>query len=90
LLVFVDACGLPFATMLMDKSVVEEQHPSYIDMLWTSQFGSDLVLNIGAIMMDFSTGDFTAHVIMILSRFTTTYFIASELILYSSMRTMTN
>jgi TPP-dependent 2-oxoacid decarboxylase len=50
---------------------------------------SDLVLNIGAIMMDFSTGDFTAHVIMILSSFTTT-FIASELILYSSMRTMTN
>jgi len=27
---FVDACGLPFATMLMDKSVLEEQHPSFI------------------------------------------------------------
>src|SRR5215831_2222210 len=39
LLVFVDAFGLPFATMLMDKLVLEEQHPSYIGMLWTSQFG---------------------------------------------------
>ena len=81
--------------MLMDKSVLEEQHPSYIGMLWTTSVrsfveSSDLVLNIGAIMMDFSTGDFTAHVIMILSSFATTYFIVSELILYSSMRTMTN
>jgi TPP-dependent 2-oxoacid decarboxylase len=40
------AYGLPFVTMLMDKSVVEKQHPSYIDMLWTSQFGSESVLNI--------------------------------------------
>ncbi len=24
---FVDTCGIPFATMLMDKSVLEEQHP---------------------------------------------------------------
>ena len=61
----------------MDKSV-----RSFVE-------SSDLVLNIVAIMMDFSTGDFTAHVIMILSSFTT-YFIVSELILYSSMRTMTN
>jgi len=29
---FVDASGLPFATMFMDKSVLEEQHPSYIGM----------------------------------------------------------
>jgi len=29
---FVDTCGLPFATMIMDKSVLEEQHSSYIGM----------------------------------------------------------
>jgi indolepyruvate decarboxylase len=29
---FVDACGLPFATMLMDKSVLDEQHSSFIGM----------------------------------------------------------
>jgi indolepyruvate decarboxylase len=67
---FVDACGLPFATMLMDKSVLEEQHPSYIGMYDGKLMDEsvrafvescDLVLNIGALMTDFSTGDFTAH-----------------------------
>jgi indolepyruvate decarboxylase len=67
---FVDACGLPFATMLMDKSVLEEQHPSYIGMYDGKLMdesvrafveSTDLVLNIGAMMTDFSTGDFTAH-----------------------------
>src|SRR4029077_12267766 len=29
---FVDASGLPFATMLMDKSTLEEQQPGYIGM----------------------------------------------------------
>jgi indolepyruvate decarboxylase len=67
---FVDACGLPFATMLMDKSVLEEQHPSYIGMYDGKLMDEsvrafvescDLVLNIGALMTDFNTGDFTAH-----------------------------
>ena len=67
---FVDACGLPFATMLMDKSVLEEQHHSYIGMYDGKLMDEsvrafvescDLVLNIGAMMTDFSTGDFTAH-----------------------------
>ena len=67
---FVDACGLLFATMLMDKSVLEEQHPSYIGMYDGKLMdesvrafveSSDLVLNIGAMMTDFSTGGFTAH-----------------------------
>jgi indolepyruvate decarboxylase len=67
---FVDACGLPFATMFMDKSVLEEQHPSYIGMYDGKLMDEsvrafvescDLVLNIGTMMTDFSTGDFTAH-----------------------------
>ena len=67
---FVDNCGLPFATMIMDKSVLEEQHPSYIGMYDGKLMdesvrafveSSDLVLIIGAMMTDTSTGGFTAH-----------------------------
>jgi indolepyruvate decarboxylase len=67
---FVDACGLPFATMLMDKSVLDEQHPSFIGMydgkimdesVRAFVESSDLVLIIGAMMTDISSGGFTAH-----------------------------
>ncbi len=67
---FVDACGIPFATMLMDKSVLEEQHPSYMGMYYGKIMdesvrafveSSDVVLNIGAMMTDFNTARFTAH-----------------------------
>jgi TPP-dependent 2-oxoacid decarboxylase len=67
---FVDTCGLPFATMLMDKSVLEEQHPAYIGMYDGKLMDEsvrafvescDLVLIIGAMMTDISTGGFTAH-----------------------------
>src|SRR5215467_5704139 len=67
---FVDACGLPFATMLMDKSVLDEQHPSFIGMydgkimdesVRAFVESSDLVMIIGAIMTDISSGGFTAH-----------------------------
>jgi indolepyruvate decarboxylase len=67
---FVDACGLPFATMLMDKSVLDEQQPSFIGMYDGKLMdesvrafveSSDLVVNIGAMMTDMSTGGFTAH-----------------------------
>jgi indolepyruvate decarboxylase len=67
---FVDASGLPFATMFMDKSVLNEQQPAYIGMydgklmdesVRTFVESCDLVLNIGAIMSDFGTGAFTAN-----------------------------
>src|ERR1700758_1105165 len=67
---FVDASGLPFATMFMDKSVLEEQQPAYIGMydgkimdesVRAFVESCDLVLNIGAMMTDFSSGGFTAH-----------------------------
>jgi len=66
---FVDAYGLPFATMFMDKSVLEEQHPAYIGMydgrrmdesVWSFVETCDSVLTIGAIMSDFNTDAFTS------------------------------
>jgi indolepyruvate decarboxylase len=67
---FVDASGLPFATMLMDKSTLEEQQPAYIGMYDGKLMDEavreyvescDVVVLIGAILTDFSTGAFTAH-----------------------------
>ena len=67
---FVDASGLPFATMLMDKSTLEEQQPAYIGMYEGKLMdeavreyveSSDAVVMIGSILTDFSTGAFTAH-----------------------------
>jgi len=67
---FVDASGLPFAAMLMDKSTLEEQQPAYIGMYDGKLMDEavreyvescDAVVLIGAILTDFSTGAFTAH-----------------------------
>lgn len=66
---FVDASGLPFATMFMGKSVLDEQHPSYIGMYDGKLMngavrafveGCDLVLEIGTMLTDFNTGAFTS------------------------------
>ena len=67
----VDASGLPFATMFMDKCVLDETHPNYIGMydgrLMNEEVrafveGCDCVLGIGAMMTDFNTGAFTARI----------------------------
>ena len=67
---FVDASGIPFATMLMDKSTLEEQQTAYIGMYEGKLMdeavreyveSSDAVVMIGSILTDFSTGAFTAH-----------------------------
>jgi indolepyruvate decarboxylase len=67
---FVDASGFPFATMLMDKSTLEEQQPAYIGMYDGKLMDEtvreyvescDAVVLIGAILTDFSTGAFTTH-----------------------------
>jgi indolepyruvate decarboxylase len=67
----VDASGLPFATMFMDKSVLDEGHPRYIGMydgkLMNEQVrsfieGCDCVLGIGAMLTDFNSGAFTARI----------------------------
>jgi indolepyruvate decarboxylase len=66
---FVDSSGLPFATMFMDKSVLDEQHPAYIGMYDGRLMDEsvrdfvescDWVLAIGAMMTDVNTGAFTA------------------------------
>jgi TPP-dependent 2-oxoacid decarboxylase len=57
---FVDASGLPFATMFMDKSVLEEQHPSYMGMYDGKLMAS--ITTIAAITTDNSrshTADFS-------------------------------
>ena len=62
--------GLPFATMMMGKSVLDEQHPNYIGMydgkLMNEDVrafveGCDCVLLIGSLLTDFGTGAFTAN-----------------------------
>jgi indolepyruvate decarboxylase len=67
---FVDASWLPLATMFGDKSVLEEQQPAYIGMYdgrlmdeSVREFveSCECVLVIGALMTDFNTGAFTAH-----------------------------
>ena len=67
----VKASGLPFATMFMDKCVLEESLPNYIGMydgrLMNEEVrafieGCDLVLGIGARLTDFNSGAFTARI----------------------------
>jgi indolepyruvate decarboxylase len=67
---FVDASGLPFATMFMDKSVLDEQQPAYMGMYDGRLMDEpvrrfvescDWVLVIGAMMTDINTGAFTAR-----------------------------
>ncbi len=66
----IDASGLPFATMFMDKSVLDEQQPAYagiyIGALMSKDVrelveSSDCVLSIGALMTDLNSGVFTAR-----------------------------
>src|SRR6516225_4505067 len=65
----IDASGLPFATMIMDKTTLDEAHPNYIGMYdgrLTEESvrafveGADCVLGLGALASDFNTGAFTA------------------------------
>jgi indolepyruvate decarboxylase len=67
---FVDAAGLPFATMFADKSVLDEQQPNYIGMydgrLMEERVGKfvescDCVVMVGTTMTDFNSGAFTAR-----------------------------
>jgi indolepyruvate decarboxylase len=67
----VEASGLPFAAMFMDKSALDETHPQYIGMydgrLMNEEIrafveGCDCVLSIGAMLTDFSSGAFTARI----------------------------
>lgn len=65
----VEAGDLPFATMFMDKSVLDEQHPNYIGLYDGALMnegvrgfveGCELVLEVGTMLSDFNSGAFTA------------------------------
>jgi indolepyruvate decarboxylase len=65
----VDASGLPFATMFLDKSVLDETQPAYIGMYDGALMNEDvrrfvedcdLVLTVGTLFTDLNTGAFTA------------------------------
>jgi indolepyruvate decarboxylase len=66
----IEVSGLPFATMFMDKTVLDEQHASYIGMYDGALMspvvreyveGCDEVLAIGTLMSDFNSGAFPAR-----------------------------
>lgn len=66
----IDASGLPFATMFMGKSVLDEQQPAYAGMYDGALMnedvrafveGADCVVTVGAPMTDFNSGAFTAR-----------------------------
>jgi indolepyruvate decarboxylase len=66
----VDASGLPFGTMFMDKCVLDEQQPAYAGMYCGALMnrdvrefveGCDWVLAVGTMFTDLNTGAFTAR-----------------------------
>lgn len=65
-----DASGLPFATMFMGKSVIDETNPNYVGMYDGALLepevqalveGAELAIDIGAPLTDFNSGVFTAR-----------------------------
>ncbi len=67
----VNASNLPFATMLMDKCVLDETHPNFIGIydgalmnenIRTFVEGCDCLLGVGAVLTDINSGAFTAKV----------------------------
>lgn len=63
--------GLPYATMMMDKTALDETSPGYIGMYDgrimnpdVREFveSRDVVLNLGGLWSDFNTGAFTARI----------------------------
>ncbi len=66
----IEASGLPFATMMMDKSALDESHPHYIGMYagpWMNEEvqesveGADCLLTIGSLLSDYNTASYTAR-----------------------------
>ncbi len=67
----VEATGLPFATMFMDKTALDETHPQYIGIyggrLMNPEIREfiedcDCILNLGALWSDLNTGAYTANI----------------------------
>ncbi|MEH2487490.1 alpha-keto acid decarboxylase family protein [Bradyrhizobium sp. AZCC 2230] len=67
----IDSSGLPFATMLADKAVLNERQPAYLGMYVGRLVNEDVrlfvescnaVLAVGALFSDLNTGAFTARI----------------------------
>ena len=67
---FLDRTGLPFATMMLGKTVLPESHPQFIglyqgdrsrDYVRNRIETADCVLELGALPTDFNTGGFTVR-----------------------------
>ncbi len=67
---FLDKTGFPYATMMLGKTVLAEQHPQFIGLFEgdrsreyvRNRVGSaDCVLQLGALLTDFNTGGFTTN-----------------------------
>jgi len=67
----VDKTRIPFATMLMGKAVVDENHPCFIglykgessrDYVKKRIEEADCIIEIGVFLGDFNTGNFTIHI----------------------------
>ncbi len=67
----INRSGLPFATMFMAKSVLDEQHPNYIGMydgrLMNENVRAyvedcDVIIEAGTMMSDFNSGAFTSRI----------------------------
>jgi indolepyruvate decarboxylase len=66
----IDKSGFPFATMMLGKTVLSEQHPQFIGIFEgersrayvQERIGSaDCILQLGNLMTDFNTGGFTTN-----------------------------
>ncbi|QPK65012.1 alpha-keto acid decarboxylase family protein [Methylomonas sp. LL1] len=66
---FLEKTGFPYATMMLGKSVLSEQHPQFIglyegersrDYVKNRVESADCILQLGALLTDFNTGGFTA------------------------------
>ncbi|OGV56296.1 MAG: preprotein translocase subunit Tim44 [Lentisphaerae bacterium GWF2_44_16] len=67
---FIDKTGFPYATMMLGKTVLSEQHPQFIGLFegdWSRDYvrnrveSADCVIQLGEMMTDFNTGGFTTH-----------------------------
>jgi len=65
---FLDKCGFPFATLMMGKTVIDEDHPQFIGLYQGDRSrqnvkerveNADCVLELGVFLSDFNTGGFT-------------------------------
>ena len=67
---FLAKAGLPYATMMLGKAVLSEQHPQFIglfegdrsrDYVRDRVESADCILQLGVLMSDFNTGGFTTN-----------------------------